>query len=126
MPSPHSGPRRFDIDSAGVLWIPEFAAGKLARLDPTTGRFTEWDLPVKDAAPYVVRVDNGRGDLWIGTGSADAVFRFDPRTAQFTTYSLPTRGALVRHLDVDERTGAVWVAYGASPGVPARVARIER
>jgi hypothetical protein len=32
----------------------------------------------------------------------------------------------VRHLDVDERTGAVWVAYGASPGVPARVARIER
>lgn len=126
MPSPHSGPRRFDIDAAGVLWIPEFAAGKLARLDPATGRFTEWDLPVKDAAPYVVRVDHRRGDLWIGTGAADAVFRFDPRTAQFTTYALPTRGALVRHLDIDERTGAAWAAYGASPGVAARVARIDR
>ena len=126
MPSPHSGPRRFDIDAAGVVWIPEFAAGKLARLDPVTGRFSEWDLPVKDAAPYVVRVDHQRGDLWIGTGAADAVLRFDPRTQQFTTYALPTRGALVRHLDVDERTGAVWVAYGASPGVAARVARIER
>jgi streptogramin lyase len=81
---------------------------------------------VRNAAPYVVRVDRQRGDLWIGTGAADAVFRFDPRTAQFTTYDLPTRGALVRHLDIDPRTGAVWAAYGASPGVPARVARIER
>jgi streptogramin lyase len=126
MPTPHSGPRRFDFDAQGVLWIPEYAGGKLTRLDPATGRFTQWDLPTPDAAPYVVRVDHQRGDVWIGTGAADAVFRFDPRTAQFTTYELPTRGALVRHLDIDERTGAVWAAYGASPGVAARVARIER
>jgi streptogramin lyase len=126
MPTPHSGPRRFDIDAAGALWIPEYAGGRLTRLDPATGRFTHWELPVKDAAPYVVRVDRQGGDVWIGTGAADAVFRFDPRTAQFTAYDLPTRGALVRHLDIDPRTGTVWAAYGASPGVPARVARIER
>ena len=125
MPMPHSGPRRFDFDAAGIVWIPEYSGGKLARLDPATGRFTEWDLPVKDAAPYVVRVDRRRGDVWIGTGAADAVFRFDPRTARFTSYDLPTRGALVRHLDIDPRTGVVWAAYGASPGVAARVARIE-
>ena len=125
MPTPHSGPRRFDFDASGALWIPEYAGGKLTRLDPSTGRFTQWELPVKDAAPYVVRVDRRRGDVWIGTGAADAVFRFDPRTAQFRTYELPTRGALVRHLDIDPRTGAVWAAYGASPGIPARVARIQ-
>jgi streptogramin lyase len=126
MPTPHSGPRRFDFDAAGALWIPEYAGGRLTRLDPATGRFTHWELPVKDAAPYVVRVDRQRGDVWIGTGAADAVFRFDPQTARFMTYELPTRGALVRHLDIDARTGAVWAAYGASPGVAARVARIER
>lgn len=126
MPTPHSGPRRFAFDARGALWIPEYAGGRLARLDPATGRFRQWDLPVKDAAPYVVRVDRERGDVWIGAGAADAVFRFDPRTARFTTYELPTRGALVRHLDIDRRSGAVWVAYGASPGVAARVARIER
>jgi streptogramin lyase len=125
MPTPHSGPRRFDFDAAGTVWIPEYSGGKLTRLEPTTGRFTQWELPVKDAAPYVVRVDRQRGDVWIGTGAADAVFRFDPRTARFTTYELPTRGALVRHIDIDRRTGVVWAAYGASPGVPARVARIE-
>jgi streptogramin lyase len=126
MPTPHSGPRRFDFDAQGALWIPEYAGGRLTRLDAKSGRFTQWDLPVKDAAPYVVRVDRQRGDVWIGTGAADAVFRFDPRTAAFTTYELPTRGALVRHLDIDPRTGTVWAAYGASPGIPARVARIER
>lgn len=126
MPTPHSGPRRFDFDAAGTVWIPEYAGGKLTRLDPATGRFTQWDLPVRDAAPYVVRVDRQRGDVWIGTGAADALFRFDPRTARFTAYDLPTRGALVRHLDIDPRTGVVWAAYGASPGVAARVARIER
>ena len=125
MPTPHSGPRRFDFDATGVLWIPEYSGGKLTRLDPATGRFTQWELPVKDAAPYVVRVDRQRGDVWVGTGAADAIFRFDPRAARFTTYELPTRGALVRHLDIDPRTGVVWVAYGASPGVAARVARIE-
>lgn len=125
MPTAHSGPRRFDFDAMGTLWIPEYAGGKLTRLDPATGRFTQWELPVKDAAPYVVRVDRQRGDVWIGTGAADAVFRFDPGTARFTAYELPTRGALVRHLDIDPRTGVVWAAYGASPGVAARVARIE-
>ena len=125
MPTPHSGPRRFDFDAAGMLWIPEYAGGKLTRLDPATGKFTQWDLPVQDAAPYVVRVDRQRGDVWIGTGAADAVFRFDPRAMRFTTYDLPTRGALVRHLDIDPRTGVVWAAYGASPGVAARIARVE-
>ena len=125
MPTAHSGPRRFDFDATGSLWIPEYAGGKLTRLDPATGRFTQWELPVKDAAPYVVRVDRQRGNVWIGTGAADAVFRFDPGAARFTAYELPTRGALVRHLDIDPRTGVVWAAYGASPGVAARVARIE-
>jgi virginiamycin B lyase len=125
MPSPHSGPRRFDVDASGALWIPEYAGGRLTRLDPSSGAFSHWNLPVADAAPYVVRVDRQRGDVWIGTGAADAVFRFDPRTQQFRTYDLPTRGALVRHLDIDPRTGVVWAAYGASPGIPARVARIQ-
>jgi hypothetical protein len=30
----------------------------------------------------------------------------------------------VRHLAVDPKGGAVWLAYGASPGIPARVARV--
>jgi streptogramin lyase len=125
MPGPFSGPRRLDIGAGGEVWIPEYSGNRLARLDAATGGFEEFELPVRDALPYVVRVDAARTRVWIGTGAADMVFLFDPSTRRFTTYPLPTRGAMVRHLDIDPRNGDVWAAYGASPGVPSKVARLR-
>ncbi|HEU4681682.1 MAG TPA: hypothetical protein VFS51_08055 [Gemmatimonadales bacterium] len=125
LPTPHSGPRRFDLDSKGNLWIPAYSANLLVRFDPSTRRFIEIPLPVRDAAPYVVRADHRSGALWIGTGAADVLLRYDPVTRRFETYPLQSRGAMVRHLAIDPRTGAVWAAYGASPGIPARIARVE-
>ena len=124
MPMAHSGPRRFDIDAQGIVWIPAYAANALFRLDPATGSITEIPLPVKDAVPYVVRVDPRNGALWIGTSAADALFRYDPATGQFASYPLPSHGALVRHMAIDPKSGAVWLAYGESPGMPARIARV--
>jgi streptogramin lyase len=124
MPTSHSGPRRFDIDARGVLWIPAYATNELVRYDATSRAFRRFTLPIQNAVPYVVRVDPGTGIVWIGTSAADAVLSFDQRTSRFTVYDLPTKGALVRHLAIDPRTHDVWVAYGASPGIPARVARI--
>ena len=45
MPEPWSGPRRFDIDARGVLWIPAYATNELVRLDPATRQFTRFPLP---------------------------------------------------------------------------------
>lgn len=124
MPAGEMGPRRFDIDSTGALWIPAYASGSLLRYDPAEDRFTRFALPIADAAPYVVKIDPARAVIWIGTGAADAAFRFDPSSERFDTYLLPSRGALVRHLAIDPRDGSAWLAYGASPGIPARVARV--
>jgi hypothetical protein len=30
----------------------------------------------------------------------------------------------VRHLAIDTERNAIWLAYGASPGIPARIARV--
>jgi streptogramin lyase len=125
MPTSFSGPRRFDFDRQGVLWIPAYSANALVRLDPATGRFDQFPLPVRDAVPYVARVDQETGTVWIGASAGDAMFRFDPATRRFTTYPLPSAGALVRHLAIDPRTHDVWIAYGASPGIPARIARLR-
>lgn len=126
MPTPHSGPRRFDIDSAGVLWIPAYSAGSLVRFDPASGAFREFPLPIRDALPYVVRIDHGTGTVWIGTGAADALLAYNPATGTFRAAPLPSRGALVRHLAVDPRSHDVWLAYGESPGkLPARIARFR-
>lgn len=126
LPTPNSGPRRFDIDAQGVLWIPAYGAGLLVRFDPATRQFEEIALPIKDAAPYVARVDARSGVVWLGTGAADAAFSYDPASRRFTTFYLPTGGALVRHLDIDPGSGDVWLAYGESPGKnPARIARLR-
>lgn len=120
----HSGPRRFDIDSRGDLWIPAYGTNRLLHLEAGTGRVTEHPLPIRDAVPYVVKLDERTGAVWIGTSAADAILRFDTRTTQFASYRLPSRGALIRHMAVEPRTGSLWIAYGASPGIAARVARL--
>jgi streptogramin lyase len=124
MPTPHSGPRRFDLDANGILWIPAYSANLLVRLDPATGKFIEIPLPIKNALPYVARVDPRDGAIWLGTAAADVLLRYDPSLSRWDTFPLPSKGALVRHMAVDPRNGAVWLAYGASPGIPARVARV--
>lgn len=126
LPTPWSGPRRFDIDGRGRLWIPAYSGNALVEFDPATRRFTEHRLPDADAVPYVARVDHADGTVWLGTSAADAVYRFDPRSARFTRFPLPTRGALVRHITIDPRSRDVWLAYGASPARhPARIARLR-
>jgi virginiamycin B lyase len=125
MPVTHAGPRRLDVDAQGIVWIPAYGAGQLIRLDPKPGNMRTIALPIRDAAPYVVRVDNARGKVWIGTGAADAVFEYDPVKDSFRTHPLPAAGAMIRHMAVDGRNGDVWLAYGASPGIPARIARLQ-
>jgi streptogramin lyase len=125
MPEPHSGPRRLDVDREGNVWIPAYGTNELVRLDGRTGQFSRRPLPIRDAVPYVVRLDHGTGMVWIGTSAGDVVLAFDPARDQFTAYPL-SPGALVRHLAVDPRTHEVWVAYGAFPGrLSARIARIS-
>lgn len=126
MPQAHSGPRKLDIGPDGSVWIPESAGGRLVRFDPDQESFTAYDLPLRDALPYVVRIDRTRGTVWIGTGAADAVLAFEPSTRRFTVYPLPTPGALIRDLDVVEATGDVWASYSASPGIPPKILRIRR
>ena len=85
LPTPHSGPRRFDLDTRGIVWIPAYSANLLVRLDPSTRQFTEIPMPIRDAAPYVVRADPRNGALWIGTGAADVLLRYDPANGSFET-----------------------------------------
>lgn len=125
MPLPASGPRRFDIDREGIVWIPAYSANAIVRYDPGTGRFESFPLPLRDAVPYVVRAEPGTGLAWICTAAGDVLLSFDPSTWRFTVFPLPRVGALVRHLAIDPRTHDVWVAYGASPGIPARIARLR-
>lgn len=126
MPEPESGPRRFAIDANGILWIPEYGNNKLAKFDPATETFTEYEFPTSNVAPYVVKIDNLRGSVWIATASGDMVVRFDPATETFVEYRLPTPRAFIRHMAVDEDSGDVWISYHHIPDIGnARLVRLQ-
>jgi virginiamycin B lyase len=125
MPSPHSGPRRLDVAADGIVWIPEFAAGKLARFDPKEESFDEYDFPTSNSLPYCARVSPVSGHVWVSQCANDAIARFDPATEEIVEFRLPSRIAYIRHLDIDTETGDVWAAYSHSPGIHPRITRLR-
>ena len=125
LPEPFSGPRRLDVAADGTVWIPEFATGRLAAFDPASAEFREYAVPIRDALPYVARVDRRSGAIWVSLAGAGAVARFDPAREEFEIVPLPTRDGIVRHLWIDDRTGDVWGAYGSFPARSQKVFRIR-
>jgi virginiamycin B lyase len=110
-PTAGQGARRVWSDSRGRIWVSEWNAGKLGRLDPAKRTFMEWDLPGDNPMPYAVYVDDD-DIVWVSDFGANALQRFDPGTQRFTTIELPSPGANVRQ--ILGRPGEVW---GAESGV---------
>ncbi|MEE2664477.1 MAG: hypothetical protein VX681_10210 [Myxococcota bacterium] len=130
--TPFPGPRRLRFDSKGLLWIPSFSASKLARFDPATGVFDEWDLPTKphgSETPYALHVDRRTDTVWICGTASDSIIRFEPETERWLIYPLPTRVTYTRDIDFDAE-GRIWTSNSNGPawqiegGVP-RVLRLD-
>ena len=71
----------------GIVYFTEFALNKLAKLDPRTGKITEFQdsvvVPGERADKHTVRVD-AKGNLW---SSGSPVSKFDPETGKYTHFS---------------------------------------
>jgi streptogramin lyase len=117
------GPRRSTTDrQTNTVWVCEFFADRLAKIDPRTRRVTEYPLPHRYSQPYGVTVDKNH-NVWITMLNSDRVARFDPATETFTEFQLPTRGTEIRHVQVDNSTSppTVWLPYDRTN----KIARIQ-
>jgi virginiamycin B lyase len=119
-PTPAGGARRVWADSDGGLWITQWFVGSVARYDPATEEWREWDLPGA-AQPYAVYVDEADA-VWITDFGGNALHRFDPATEAFTTFEHESQPAEVRQLL--GRSGEVWGAESAADQLV--VVRISR
>ncbi len=108
------GPRRMGADPNGdFVWVGEYWAGRLAKIDIHTKKVTEYAIPQgRYAHPYKIVVDKDHM-VWFGMANADLLGKFNPFTETFTMYPLPTRGSNSRHLILDTRTEGLtlWVPY---------------
>jgi virginiamycin B lyase len=104
-PTPGQGARRVWSDSRGRIWVSEWNAGKVARYDPATKKWREWDIP-GPAQAYAVYVDD-KDTVWLTDFGRSGIWRFAPATGRFTRIPLRA-GADVRQLL--GRSGEVWGA----------------
>ncbi|MGE5537814.1 MAG: carboxypeptidase regulatory-like domain-containing protein [Gemmatimonas sp.] len=117
MPSELAEPHDVIVDRDGMVWWSNFGEQVLGRLDPKTGKVTEYPIPVrKEDAPkgsLDLELDDS-GKLWIANMFQAQIGRFDPRTETFAFFTLPaewennrTQLTMVepRHASVD---GKVW------------------
>jgi virginiamycin B lyase len=109
VPTPHSFPRRMQVDDDGIVWFGEFNAGKMGRFDPRTETFTEYALPGPDATPYGLAID-AQHQVWYASYRTDIVGRFDPQTGKTVEYPFPHSENTIREL-IPDAQGRMW--YGS-------------
>src|ERR1700730_12603303 len=92
LPKPTRQPHDVMVDSDGMAWYISFGEQIIGKLDPKTGKTTEYPIPVlKPASPkgeLSVRSDDN-GNLWVGMMYQGAIGKFDRKTEKLQTFSFP-------------------------------------
>ena len=101
LPDAASRPRRIAITSDDIVWYSDYSRGYLGRLDPVSGKVTEWQSPSgPKSEPYGISAINDV--IWYSeSGSTpNTVVRFDPKTEKFQSWAIPGGGNIVRNTSV--------------------------
>ena len=92
LPARTRQPHDVIVDSDGMVWYINFGEQILGKLDPKTGKTTEFSIPVlKPGSPtgeLALRPDQD-GNLWIGMMYQGGFAKFDRKTEKFQTWSMP-------------------------------------
>ncbi|HWG07210.1 MAG TPA: carboxypeptidase regulatory-like domain-containing protein [Beijerinckiaceae bacterium] len=128
LPRADAAPHDEERDAQGNVWISDFQSAILSRLDPKTGKVTEYPIPILKPVDkgfptggLQIAIDKD-GNVWEGTmGQAQAV-RFNPKTEKFDVFPAPdaqigdTRVTMIDP-SFEQVDGKVWVnEAGVAPG----------
>jgi virginiamycin B lyase len=118
LPNPYIQPHDVVLDREGNAWYSDFGQMFLGKLEPTTGKVTQYPIPVvKEGWPLGsldLEIDKDE-NLWLGVMYQNAVARFDRKTEKFQMWSTPkewdTVGGQLGHLAVEgmKVDNKVWI-----------------
>ncbi len=124
LPHPDARPRRIALGADGrTIWYVDYSRGTLGRLDPRTGKVTEYPSPSgTQARPYAMTSDD-KGRLWyVETGPRpNRLVAFDPAREAFVVDTpIGTDGPnTIRNMVFHRPTRTIW--YGADANVLGRI-----
>ncbi len=101
---------RFARDPApapdGSIFISVMSGNKVARFDPKTQAFKEWDL-APGHRPHGVLVDKS-GIAWTTGNGNGTIGRLDPRTGEFREFKTPSGGGGPHTLVITDDQSTIW------------------
>jgi virginiamycin B lyase len=125
LPRSTAMPHDVILDDQGIAWYTDFGHQFLGKLDPKTGKVTEYAVPMlkPDYPTGMLDIELKDGDLWLGLMLQGGIARFDRKAEKFTMLPLPqeinnpaSQQAMVMpmssHVD-----GKVWMNSVGIPGV---------
>jgi virginiamycin B lyase len=93
-------------DHDNNLYLLDFAADNIGRIDAKTKQFKSYPTPTRDSRPRRGMVD-AQDRLWFGEFGANAIAMFDPKTEKITEWKVPTPWSAPYQAVVD-KAGDVW------------------
>jgi len=101
---------RFARDPAvapdGSIYIAVMAGNKVARFDPKTQSFKEWDLPAGHR-PHGLLVDK-HGMVWTTGNGNGTIGKLDPVSGKMTEFKTPSGGGGPHTLIITDEQSAIW------------------
>ena len=80
------------VDADGMVWYSDFGALFLGKMDPMTGKVTEYPIPViKEGFPIgTLDLETDRdGNIWVAMMYQGGIARLDKKTGKVQTWSVP-------------------------------------
>lgn len=107
------------VEVNGRVWFTELAGDRISSLDPKTGQFQRYRIPVEGGGPHSLWNDS-KGNFWYTYfAAAGKIGRFDSRTQQVRDYDFPDFSGYGLVVDRQDRVWAVGlntpVVYGYEP-----------
>lgn len=92
LPRPTIEPHDVIVDKDGIAWYSNFGEQTMGKLDPKTGKVTEYSLPEpKKGSPtgsLSIRFDKDE-NLWLGMMYQGAIAKFDRKTEKIQVWDIP-------------------------------------
>ena len=118
LPRKEIQPHDVIVDPDGMVWYSHFGERFLSRIDPKTGKTTDYPIPVQKPGSPMGTLDlelDEDGNIWIGLMYQTGMAKFDRKTQSFRIYPIPaewqTDAAQQSHFSVAATRvdGKAWV-----------------
>jgi virginiamycin B lyase len=88
------------------IYIAVMSGNKVARFDPRTGTFKEWNMP-SGHRPHGLLVDK-TGTVWTTGNGNGTIGRLDPASGKIVEFTTPSKGGGPHTLVITEDGGTIW------------------